>query len=510
MDESEEGRDDARDADPAGEDSDTIPDADTHEENGASPDSESPFAFDQSLPDSPDDDTDSENGPSDTDADTGSESDPADTETDTDAAESGGGLTRVDPPDDPPRPDKPPRPSGGEDGSAGGLRRIDDADDTSPSTGEAGDGDGDGEDPPATGHGAHPAERHDPVTGVGGTPPAGHAAGAPTPGEDSDPDADADSGDAPESVANAGSPAPVPSTGEADDGDDGTTQAAPGSTAHAEAAAEMADDVGQPSPAELGAAPAGTPSDPAPDFGDDGPPDDEEMPLSAHVEEMIRRLAVVVIAAGLATAFTFPIATRLINAMWYGVLPANVPPPTLYGPLEKLLAEIKVASLGGILIALPVVVYETYLFMRPGLYPKERRYFLAAVPTSLVLGSIGMAFAYFLVLPLLFRYFITYSESAVDALPFGLQVTFDLIVSLLGAFALVFQIPLLIMLAVMIGVVTRRWLERQRLLFWGLFVGIGFFISLGDATGTAPLIIGATMIGLFEGTLALLRWTGRN
>ena len=247
-----------------------------------------------------------------------------------------------------------------------------------------------------------------------------------------------------------------------------------------------------------------------PDPGGDAPPDDEEMPLSAHIEEMVRRLAVVVVAAALATAFAFPAATRLLNAMWYGVLPTDVPPPTLYGPLEKILSEVKVASLAGVLTALPVIVYEAYLFMRPGLYPKERRYFLAAVPTSLVLGSIGMAFAYFLVLPFLFQYFITYSESAVDALPFGLRVTFDLIVSLLGAFALVFQIPLLIMLAVMIGVVSRRWLEEQRLLFHGLFLGIGFFISLGDATGTAPLIIAATMGLLFEGTLALLRWTGRN
>ena len=247
-----------------------------------------------------------------------------------------------------------------------------------------------------------------------------------------------------------------------------------------------------------------------PDPGGDAPPDDEEMPLSAHIEEMVRRLAVVVVAAALATAFAFPAATRLLNAMWYGVLPTDVPPPTLYGPLEKILSEVKVASLAGILAALPVIVYEAYLFMRPGLYPKERRYFLAAVPTSLVLGSIGMAFAYFLVLPFLFQYFITYSESAVDALPFGLRVTFDLIVSLLGAFALVFQIPLLIMLAVMIGVVSRRWLEEQRLLFHGLFLGIGFFVSLGDATGTAPLIIAATMGLLFEGTLALLRWTGRN
>jgi sec-independent protein translocase protein TatC len=239
------------------------------------------------------------------------------------------------------------------------------------------------------------------------------------------------------------------------------------------------------------------------------PPDDQEMPLAAHIEEMIKRLAVVIAAVAVATAFAFPFATEVISAMWYGLLPPDTPAPHLYGPLEKILSEIKVASLAGILVALPVLVYESYLFMRPGLYPKERRYYLAAVPTSLILGTIGMAFAYFLILPVLFDYFILYSESGVDKLAFGLQVTFDLIVALLGAFALVFQIPLLIMLAILMGVTTRRWLESRRIYFWAGFLGVGFLMGGADLTGMAPIVIAATMIGLFEGTLALLRWTQR-
>ncbi len=355
-----------------------------------------------------------------------------------------------------------------------------------------------------------------PEDGIGGGTVAGPVAATDV-DEETDDDGDGDDETTDDRSADDGPPSPpaVAATEDADEDTDGTAATtgrdgpSPPGAPPAEPTAASAAASGS-----VESSPAGAPGPGDPGFGDPDepatPPDDEEMPLSDHIEEMVRRLAVVVIAASLATAVAFPSAESLLNAMWYGVLPPKVPSPTLYGPLEKLLSEIKVASLAGILIALPVLVYESYLFMRPGLYPKERRYFLAAVPTSLVLGSLGMAFAYFLILPVLFRYFITYSESAVDALPFGLRVTFDLIVSLLGAFALVFQIPLLIMLAVMIGVVTRRWLEEQRILFWGLFLGIGFFISLGDATGTAPIIIALTMISLFEGTLALLRWTGRN
>jgi sec-independent protein translocase protein TatC len=77
----------------------------------------------------------------------------------------------------------------------------------------------------------------------------------------------------------------------------------------------------------------------------------------------------------------------------------------------------------------------------------------------------------------------------------------------MGYMALVFQIPLFIMLAIMMNLTTRIWLEDRRLLFWGGFLGVAFLIS-PDPTGMAPIIVAATMITLFEGTLALLRWTG--
>jgi sec-independent protein translocase protein TatC len=155
-------------------------------------------------------------------------------------------------------------------------------------------------------------------------------------------------------------------------------------------------------------------------------------------------------------------------------------------------------------IGLPVFVYETYLFMRPGLYPKERRYYLAAVPTSLVLAFVGISFAHFVVLPAIFAYFTSYTTGTA-VVAFGLKETFNLILILMGYNAIIFQIPLFIMLAIMMNLVTRRWLEDRRLLFWGAFLGLAFLIS-PDPTGMAPIIIGATMIALFEGTLLALRW----
>ena len=366
-------------------------------------------------------------------------------------------------------------------------------------------------------------------------------------------------------------------------------------------------------------------------FGEEGAPDDQEMPLAVHIEEMVKRLAVVIVILALVSAVVLPLADRFINFLWYSFLPGpptecvqaaafpvngtgagtlvdvtnatvtnvtssgslngtsarllagpnatlanasagtvvdlsnaallgtnttgaladvgnatlaaahnatlvdvtngtllnatgvNIPNatagstamggnseaacPRLYHPLALVFARLKMASLAGFVIALPAFVYETYLFMRPGLYPNERRYYLASVPTSLILAGIGLAFAYFLVLPVIFVYFLGYSQPVAEV-AFGLTKTFNLILLMLGMFALIFQIPLFIMLAIMMGVTSRRWLEGRRLYFWFGFAGIAFIFS-PDPTGMAPFIVAATMVVLFEGTLLLLRWTGR-
>ncbi|MDR5673384.1 Sec-independent protein secretion pathway component TatC [Halalkaliarchaeum sp. AArc-CO] len=239
----------------------------------------------------------------------------------------------------------------------------------------------------------------------------------------------------------------------------------------------------------------------------EGPESDEEMPLADHIEEMMRRLGVVFLVAGIATLIAYPSADIAINYFWSSHIPdPGVNRPRVYGPLEFILTKLKVAGLAGLVFGLPVFVYETYLFMRPGLYPRERRYYLAAIPTSLVLATIGGLFAHFVVLPAIFAYFTAYTEGTA-VIAFGLAETFNLIVVLIGYMAVVFQIPLLIMLAIMMNLVTREWLEDKRLLFWGGFLGLSWLVT-PDPTGMAPIIVTLTMIGLYEGTLALLRWTG--
>ena len=243
-------------------------------------------------------------------------------------------------------------------------------------------------------------------------------------------------------------------------------------------------------------------------LGMEAPETDEEAPLGEHVEEMVKRLAIVIAIAGLASVIVFPVTEGLITTIWNQVLPSGEAiDPRVYHPLELLITQLKVASLAGLVVALPAFVYESYAFMRPGLYENERRYYIASIPTSLVLAVLGVLFAFFIVLPYTMDYFVGYTKPSAD-IAFALGTTFNLILMVMGYLAVVFQIPLFIMLAIMLGVVTRRWLESRRLLFWAAFAGISFTFGAIDPTGVVPIIVAITMIALFEGTLALLRWTG--
>ncbi|MCU4925990.1 twin-arginine translocase subunit TatC [Halobacteria archaeon AArc-dxtr1] len=238
------------------------------------------------------------------------------------------------------------------------------------------------------------------------------------------------------------------------------------------------------------------------------PPDDQEMPLADHIEEMILRLAVVLLFGAAGTAVGLLWASDVITFIWTDVIPnATERPPHIYHPLELWLTRIKVSALLGIMVALPMFVYQCYLFMRPGLYPNERKYYLAAVPTSVVLAGVGMIFSYLVILPILFQYFTFYSEGSA-MIAYALGETFDLVITLTGFLAIVFQIPLFIMLAIMMGVTTREWLAEKRLFFWAGFLGLAFMFTF-DPTAMAPVFVTLTMIVLFEGTLLLLKWTGR-
>jgi len=228
------------------------------------------------------------------------------------------------------------------------------------------------------------------------------------------------------------------------------------------------------------------------------------MPLTAHIEELVRRLMVVMIASAGVMAVAFVFSEPLLDIIWYSFVDFA---PHVYHPFAEILTRLKISAVVGLALALPVLIYETFQFMKPGLYPNERQYFLSVVPVSLVLMFLGIAFAFFFALPLLFRYFIFYSQDVATA-GLGLTETFNLILLVKVAFGVVFQIPLLMSLAVRMKVVSVSWFEAKRIYVWGGCITVAALLAGSlDPTGVAGLMVALTMIGLFETTLLGLKIT---
>ncbi|MFP4632257.1 MAG: twin-arginine translocase subunit TatC [Halobacteriota archaeon] len=232
---------------------------------------------------------------------------------------------------------------------------------------------------------------------------------------------------------------------------------------------------------------------------------DEEMPLSAHIEELAKRLLVVILATTAVMVVAFVYSDWLLDVIWYQFFDF---PPRVYQPFAEILTRLRLSAMLGLALAVPLLVYEAFEFMKPGLYPSEQRYFLSVVPVSVVLMSLGMAFSFTFALPVLFRYFIFYSEDVATA-GLGLVETFNLIVLVSLAFGVVFQVPLLMVFAVKMEVASRRWFDEHRIYVWGGCITVAaLFAGTLDPTGVAGLMVALTMILLFEGTVAGLRIVG--
>ncbi|MFB6284941.1 MAG: twin-arginine translocase subunit TatC [Halobacteria archaeon] len=233
---------------------------------------------------------------------------------------------------------------------------------------------------------------------------------------------------------------------------------------------------------------------------------DEEMPITEHIEEMVKRLMVVIVLATVGMVISFIYSQSIIDAVWYNFVSMD---PHTYSPLEQLVTQLKLSSIIGIGLALPVLVYEMFKFMEPGLYPHEERYYISVVPVSVFLELVGIAFSYFIALPVLFSYFMYYSEGVAQP-GLGLRETFNLILMFSIGMGIVFQIPLVMFLGVKMNVASKEWFQRKRVMVWGACITVAAVISGSfDPTGVAGFVVGGTMIGLYEFTILLMRFTER-
>jgi len=244
-----------------------------------------------------------------------------------------------------------------------------------------------------------------------------------------------------------------------------------------------------------------TPSAPVPTST---PADDTTMSLIEHLEELRSRIIVVALAIGVAAVAGFFLADPIIV-----ILRSPLPDGAELiqtGVGEAFGVTIQIALMTGLAIAMPVILYEIWAFVTPGLTRSERRLVWPLLIAAVVLFVAGLALGYLLI-PVAINFLLDFSLPGVRPL-LRLTEYIGFVTTLLLAFGIALEFPVVLYLLARLGILSYAFLSRRRRFVALLIVLFAIIITPGDIViGSMTLAI--VMYGLFEATLQLIRVLGR-
>ena len=226
---------------------------------------------------------------------------------------------------------------------------------------------------------------------------------------------------------------------------------------------------------------------------------EDKMSLVDHLQEFRKRLMIALVAIAVGSAISYFYAAELVH---YITAPAG----KLYymSPGEAFFAYLRVSFFAGFLLALPVVLYQVWAFVVPALSNKERVASLILIPASVILFFIGLTFSYLLVLPAGIKFFMGFAtEDLQPMLSLGQYLSF--VISFLLPFGFIFELPLIILLLVKLGIVGSPFLIARRKHVLVLSFVVGAVIS------PTPDIFSQTMIAvpiiiMYESSLFIVKY----
>ena len=219
---------------------------------------------------------------------------------------------------------------------------------------------------------------------------------------------------------------------------------------------------------------------------------DEEgkAPFTAHLEELRKRLITCFIAVGVGFVISYGFKEKLFQILVQPLLRVMETGETLIftGLPEAFFTYLKVALLSGLMLAAPIIIYQFWMFVAPGLYDREKRLMLPIIFLSSFFFVGGALFGYFIVFPWGFKFFLGFADEHIRALP-SMKEYLGFSAKLLLAFGLVFELPLVITFLAKLGIVTVDFLKKNRKYALLLFFA-------GAAILTPPDVVTQIMMAL--------------
>jgi sec-independent protein translocase protein TatC len=247
--------------------------------------------------------------------------------------------------------------------------------------------------------------------------------------------------------------------------------------------------------------PVGEPQ-PPPD-GTSAPDDTKVMSLVGHLSELRTRLFRAILAVAVGSVIGFVLSDRIIAVL---IAPLPTGKVQVLGPGDAFFITLKVSIVTGIILAMPVILWQTWAFVAPGLTRRERRMVWPYVLASLLLFVLGVGIAY-VVLPFANAFLLSFTNDTLVA-NIAAGPYFDFVTTLFLAFGLVMEFPMLLFGLSRVGIVTsRRLRDARRMVILGVAIFAAAVTPGGDLV--SPFVLGLTMYLLYEATIIVITRTGR-